>query len=295
MRDRFTAVTGELLDTDPRAALVFADTGLDRFAPAGILERHPHRAINVGIREQLMVGVAAGLALEGYRPIAHSYAPFLIERAFEQVKLDLGHQGVGAVLVSTGASYDAADSGRTHHAPGDVSLMATLPGWEIHVPGHADEVEWAMRRAMTIDSPVYIRLSEAANRDAHARALNGSMVVRESSPTAPLVIAVGPMLDRVLDSTQGRDVTVAYTATVAPLDLGSIRGWGATDVAIVEPTLEGTSLPGLSTALSDMPRRFLGIGVSKTELRCYGTPAQHDAAYGLDPGGIRKRLEAFWS
>lgn len=294
MRDRFTAVTGELLDTDPRAALVLADIGLDRFRTEGTLQRHPRRVINVGIREQLMIGLASGLALEGYRPIAHSYAPFLIERAFEQVKLDFGHQGVGAVLVSTGASYDSADSGRTHHAPGDVALMATLPGWRVHVPGHADEVEAALRDAMKLDSPVYIRLSAAQNGMANLDGLTGPVVVRRGSRGAPLVVAVGPMLDRVLEATRDRDVTVAYTATVMPLDVGSVRDSTARDVTIVEPTLEGTSLPALTRSLSNAPRRFLGIGVTRTELRAYGTPAQHDAAYGLDAEGIRKRLDAFW-
>ena len=69
-----------------------------------------------------MVSVGGGLALAGLRPIVHTYAPFLVERAFEQVKLDLGHQGARAVLVSIGASYDAARGGRTHQAPEDVAL-----------------------------------------------------------------------------------------------------------------------------------------------------------------------------
>ena len=88
-----------------------------------------------------MIGVAAGLALEGYRPVAHSYTPFLVERPYEMLKLDLGHNDLGAVLVSIGASYDAAREGRTHQAPEDVALVAALPGWTIHVPGHVDEAE----------------------------------------------------------------------------------------------------------------------------------------------------------
>ena len=101
MRGRFYALAAEALATDERVAVVSAEIGV------GELPAHP-RHFNVGIREQLMIGVAAGLALEGLRPIAHSYTPFLVERPYEMVKLDLGHQDLGAVLVSTGASYDAS-------------------------------------------------------------------------------------------------------------------------------------------------------------------------------------------
>ena len=109
MRTVFAATASSLLDEDPLAAVVLAEISADLFAKAAA--RHPERVLNVGIREQLMVSVGGGLALAGLRPIVHTYAPFLVERAFEQVKLDLAHQGARAVLVSIGASYDAAPGG----------------------------------------------------------------------------------------------------------------------------------------------------------------------------------------
>ena len=110
MRTVFAETASALLDEDPLAAVVLAEISVDMFGKAAA--RHPDRVLNVGIREQLMVSVGGGLALAGMRPIVHTYAPFLVERAYEQVKLDLAHQDAHAVLVSIGASYDAASAGR---------------------------------------------------------------------------------------------------------------------------------------------------------------------------------------
>ena len=77
MRDAFVSTTTELLDNDPRTAVVLADISADLFRPAA--KAHPDRVLNVGIREQLMLGVAGGLALTGLRPYVHSYAPFLLD------------------------------------------------------------------------------------------------------------------------------------------------------------------------------------------------------------------------
>jgi transketolase len=294
MRDRFYRAAAELLDSEPRLAIVLADIGVSGLERYRVFERHPERAINVGIREALMVSVAAGMALEGMRPIVHSYTPFLIERAYEQIKLDFGHQGVGGILVSIGASYDASEEGRTHQAPEDVALMSALPGWTIHVPGHPDEVERLLRAAAATDDAVYIRLSEAHNAEAHSE---GPMtLVRRGGAGSPTILTVGPMLRPVLDATARLDATVLYTHTPRPLDEETLRNAvDGSDVILIEPYLVGTSAGAVMAALSDRPIRLLSIGVPSVELRRYGTPADHARYHGLDAPGIRARLEAWLS
>lgn len=290
MRDRFEQVTSELLDDNPRLAVVTADIGADAFSPAR--RRHPHRVINLGIREQLLIGVTSGLALAGLRPVAHTFAPFLVERPFEQIKLDLVHQGVGAVLVSAGGSYDYPYYGRTHMAPGDVALLDTLPGWVVHVPGHPDEAEVLLRDAIAGAGPVYLRLSLPANAAPFAVRPGEFMVLRTGRSGS--IVAVGPVADAVLAATADLDVTVLYAATIRPFDSAALRATlGKPDVVIVEPYLAGTSVPLVADALSDIPHRLIGLGVGRDELRHYGTPAEHAAAHGLDAASLRARISGF--
>jgi len=286
MRERFYELAREALDEDERVAVVTAQIGNDAIG------EHP-RHFDVGIREQLMIGVAAGLALEGYRPIAHSYTPFLVERPYEMLKLDLGHNDLGAVLVSIGASYDAARAGRTHQAPEDVALIAALPDWTIHVPGHVDEADRLFRQALGGDGRTYLRLSEETN---HARVDPGWLtVLRHGSLGAPLVVAVGPTLTPVLEATSDRDVTVAYIATVRPFPHDELRGAleDGTDVVLVEPYQTGTSAAEIAVALRDRPHRLLALGVSNAEVRRYGTGEEHRAAHRLDRAGITGALSEF--
>ncbi|MEU7587943.1 transketolase [Micromonospora sp. NPDC049230] len=291
MRNAFIDTTTTLLDEDPRTALVVADISASQFAPAG--HRHPDRVLNVGIREQLMIGVAGGLALTGLRPIVHSYATFLVDRAYEQIKLDLDHQGVGAVLVSIGASYDGSAEGRTHQSPADVALFDSLgDGWTVRVPGHPDEVAPLLRHAATGDDPIYLRLSEQRNAEAYPDA-DRLLVLRRGGADAPLVVAVGPMLDATLAATEAMDVTVAYTHTPRPLDTLGLRALAGAEVVLVEPYLAGTSSALVGRAMADVPHRLLALGVGRTDLRRYGGPADHTRWHGLDAAGLRQSIGAF--
>jgi transketolase len=290
MRQRFYQVTTALLDRDPRLAVVLADIGEESFEAAR--RRHPDRVINLGIREQLLISVAGGLALAGLRPVAHTFAPFLVERPFEQVKLDLGHQQADAVLVSAGGSYDYPAYGLTHLAPGDVALLDTLPGWTVHVPGHPDEAEQLLAAAIAGSGKVYLRLSLQANGRALAGPGPGFTVLRSGG--SGTVVAVGPVADDVLAATAGLDVTVLYAATVRPFDHAGLRAaLGAPAVVVVEPYLAGTSSAAVAEALSGVPHRVLGLGVARAELRKFGTMAEHVAAQGLDPAGLRPRIAGF--
>ena len=287
-REQFAHTAGDLIETDPSVALVYAEISGQFFGE--VEARHPDRVINVGIREQLLVNVGAGLALTGMRPIVHTFGSFLVERAFEQVKLGFGHQDVGGVLVGSGGSFDAASAGRTHQVPGDVALMDTLPGVHIHAPSTSTEVDTILRTTVAGDGLHYVRVVGQTNSSSHTGP--GFHVVRRGAGAT--VIALGPVLDDVLAAVEGRDVTVLYASTVRPFDGRGLRAaLGTPDVVLVEPWLAGTSAHVVAEALRDVPHRLLALGVARTELRRYGTPADHIAAHGLDAAGIRRSLDGF--
>ena len=194
MRERMATVVSDLIETDPRAALVLADIGAAQFRE--VLKRFPERAINLGIMEQTMVSVAAGYALEGFHPIVHSITPFVVERPYEQIKLDFCYQGLGGTLISIGASYDYGTDGMTHQGPGDVPILKTLPGMQVCVPGTADEFEALFRQTHGGGAPTYLRTSVQQN--GASREVRFGKLHLEREGRAGLVVAVGPMLDRAL-------------------------------------------------------------------------------------------------
>ncbi|WP_018157432.1 transketolase family protein [Demetria terragena] len=290
LRGQFVLTTQALLQEDSRLALVMADISVSQFERA--IDQHPGRVVNVGIREQLLVSATAGLALAGLRPIAHTFGAFLIERAWEQVKLDLSHQDVGAILVGSYGSYDWPAGGRTHQSPGDVALLDTLRDWTIHTPGHPAELDAQLRAAAARDDRTYIRVGGEANPEPHVSADGRWSVLRRGARGT--VVAVGPMLRATEEAVRDLDVTLLYASTVRPFDAATLRATlDGPRVVFVEPYLSGTSSRFVAEALGDLDHRQLGLGVGDPDPHRYGEPEDHDRLHGLDAHGIRTSVSDF--
>lgn len=288
MREAYAATTVVLFRDDPRVAIVLAEISRDLLREA--FRHDPSRAVNVGIAEQAMVGVAAGFALEGFHPIAHSLAPFMAERPYEQLKLDFGYQGLGGTFVGAGGSYDYGREGGTHHAGGDVAALLAIPRMQVLAPGHPAEVERLLRATYANGRPTYVRTSVTRNEHGHDVAPGRLQVLRRGA--GPTVVAFGPMLDRTLAAVEGLDATVVYATSVEPFDargLAQLAG-AQPDVVIVEPWYEGSSASAVTAALGHLPARYRFVGVPRRFLHAYGTPQELDADLGLDATGIRRRL-----
>jgi transketolase len=290
MRQAFGTTVSDLVARDDRVAVVLAEISTSYLEDA--MAAHPDRVIDIGIMEQTMVGVAAGFAMEGFHPIAHSLSPFMAERPYEQLKVDFGYQHLGGTFVGVGGSYDYASSGGTHHAPADAGLMLGIPDMEVLIPGHGDEVDALLRSTYANGRPTYMRASVATNANAH-RVGHGRIDVLKRGGAAT-VLAFGPMLDRTVAACEGLDVTILYATSLRPFDareLAAIVG-DAPVLVTVEPFYEGTAAPVVTAALQDRPLRYISIGVPRAFIHAYGEPTDVDADLELDTTGLRRRVVA---
>lgn len=290
MREQMAVTIEDLFTQDQRLALLLASISSDLFEK--LLRDYPERALNLGILEQTLIGVAAGMALESYIPIVHSITPFLVERPFEQLKDDFCYQQLGGNFISIGASYDYSTEGMTHHGPGDIQILRSLPGMQLIVPGTAAEFDTLFRQAYANGSPTYYRLSLNTNPTSYPVQFGQLTVIREGRDAT--IIAVGPSLAPVLAATLDMDITLLYCTTITPFDAETLRATlRSNNIVLVEPYYEGVLVADIAAALQQTPVRIEAIGVPHQVLTHYGTHQQHDQALGLTSQGIRQRIERF--
>jgi transketolase len=287
MRKQFVTTVEEILAKDNRTVLLLGDIGVFGFRNS--FEKYPDRVYNIGILEQSTVSMASGLNIAGLIPIVHTIAPFLTERCFEQIKDDFGYQGLGGNLVSVGASYDYAALGCTHHCPADVPILMNIPDIEIVVPGTSEDFDILFKESYANKKLTYFRLSERENKNKIPVSFGKTNVVKKGKKAT--VIAVGPLLDKVLVATKDLDVTVLYITTIRPFDTETVRkNIAGEKVMICEPYYSGAITENILNA-SKKPIKIEFIGVPKEFLTKYGTVEEHDEALGFAEKEIYKKVK----
>lgn len=289
MRRQFIKTLEDILGKDERLVLLLGDIGVFGFRNS--LKKFPNRVYNIGILEQSTLGLAAGLSMQGLIPVVHTIAPFIVERALEQIKNDFGFQRLRGNLVSVGGSYDYAALGCTHHCPGDIGILMNVPEIQIVVPGSAYEFDDLFRQAYANGKLTYFRLSERSNQNKIPVKFGKAKLIKRGKSAT--VIAIGPMLERVLNITKDFDVTVIYLTTIRPLDTSSLkRNICGNKVIICEPYYGGSIIDQIISVVK-RPLRFDIISVPRKFIDKYGTTEDHDERFGFTEKKMFNRIKKF--
>jgi transketolase len=286
-------VLAELAEGDERVVLVSQD-----FGPVGSFsQRFPERHFDVGISEENLIGVAAGLAHAGKLPFVLGMAPFVSMRGFEQIRDDCAYNRNNVKFIAPFAGLEAGPWGATHHAQEDIALLRTIPGMTIVSPADPNEATRAVRAAATIDGPVYIRLgflTPIDGYDAEFR-LGEAVTLRDGNDAA--IIATGGCVATALAAhealkSQGITARVVNMHTLKPLDVAAIER-AARETGRIVTAEEHFIRGGLGGAVAEVMAE-LGSGrlrrVGVRDVFCTEVAPYPDLLriHGLDAAGIEK-------
>jgi len=266
----------------------------------GILQPYaaacPGRYYNVGICEPTIISMAAGLSKMNFRPVVHTIAPFLIERSFEQIKLDFCYQGLSGNIVTVGGTFDYSNLGCTHHCYGDIALLKTLPDVQILYPGSCKEFDSLFRQAYANDKlSVYRVPGTSHGHDFADDELTLGKGVKIKDGEDITLVTTGTHLRTALDalpslSACGWDAEIIYIHTIRPLDAEILRASVSKtrNVLIVEEHMVsgglGDEVIRAVRNLGDITSSVLGI--PDTFVRNYGSYGQLCESVGLSPDGV---------
>ena len=257
---------------------------------------YPEQFVEVGIAEQNLVTISAGLAACGKKVFAASPASFLSTRSYEQVKVDVAYSQTNVTLIgiSGGVSYGAL--GMTHHSCQDIAAMASLPGMRVYLPSDRFQTEWLVKELLQDELPSYIRVSRSPSEDVYKEGetfgLNEARVLAQG--TDAVIIACGEMVAQAVEAArrlekEGYHTGVIDMYCVKPLDEEAVIR-AAQDARLVVTVEEHSPYGGLGsmvaqTVAASCPRKVVNIALPDGHIIA-GTNREIFAHYGLDAEGI---------
>jgi transketolase len=304
MRNRFADTFYELGKADARLCVVVAD-----ISPAGSIARFraefPRRFINTGVSEQIMIGMAAGMAQRGLRPFAYTIATFTLYRPFEMVRDDLCYQNLPVTIVGIGGGVTYSTLGATHHAQEDVAIASTIPNMSVIAPCDPAETEAATRWCVSQQvGPIYLRLGKAGEPDFTSKAQQAwefGKVRQLRAGGDVAILSYGPIMKRAMAvadrfEATGQRAAVFSIHTLKPLDqkgLSQILGTYKRVVVIEECAPNGSLAMRLKELAWDIRAgcRLDSFTLKDEFIHCYGSHDDILDAHGLGTAEICSRLK----
>lgn len=303
MRNAFADEMTLLAPQDPRLVLLSGDIGNKLFDKFKAVD--DSRFYNCGVAEANMMGVAAGMALNGLRPFVYTITPFTTTRCFEQIRVDVCYHHAPVVIVGTGSGLSYAELGPTHHSLEDMAILRTLPGMRVLAPCDSTELRLALRAVLQDDSPTYIRIGKKGEAAIHEKPpvgfkLGEALVLRPGKDVA--LLCAGNMMTETFKAADklaalGISAEVVSFHTVKPLDEKYLQA-ASTRFGLVATIEEHSRIGGFGSAVAEWrmaesnPLRQLSFGTDDQFLHKVGSQSYARAQLGLTAEAITARVSA---
>ena len=298
MRNHLIAELGRIAAADSRVVVLTADLGygvLDDFAA-----QFPSRCFNVGICEQNMTSVAAGLALEGNVAYTYSIGNFPVMRCLEQIRNCVCYHNANVKIIAVGGGFAYGQLGMSHHATEDIAITRALPNMRVFCPADPDEAKSVLRLAHSIDGPCYIRLARGGEKPLHPELADYDVTrileLRHGERVA--VLATGTVLAEALTaanalSQSGVEIGVYNCMSLKPFDEEGLLAM-ASDYATIISLEEHNVIGGLGSIVADTlalrgPRRMprlIKLGLQDVYTSAVGSQAYLRKRYGLSSADV---------
>lgn len=287
MRSIFPDFIFNQLKKDKKIFVLLGDIGVHSFNK--VFKNYKKHILNIGILEQSMIGFAAGLAMQNKIPFVHTIAPFMVNRAFEQIKIDLCYQNVNVNIVSIGGSLDYAALGSTHHCPEDIAILSKLPNLQIYCPGNSIELYAALSK-YKLKGPKYFRLSSHSHNLTLPIKENFSILKKGKKG---LIIAIGPGLRFIERFYNSLDANVVYLNKIKPLNENLLKKYFRERIVIVQDFYKGSISPDLLSIFENRKIILKEIGLPTKFFLNYGSSFEHYKALGFEDIKLKKEILEF--
>lgn len=301
MRKAFINTLSKMCENDNDIMLITGDLGFSVFEE--FKEKFPHRFLNAGVAESNLIGLASGLSMSGMTVYTYSIAPFLVYRAYEQIRNDVCYHNLPVRIVGVGGGLAYGNAGPSHHATEDIALMTSIPNMTVICPGDPIEVEKTLLNSYEVKGPIYLRLNRSGDRIIHDKRdiefkIGKGLVVQEGKDI--LLLTTGNMLEVGKDvhthlEQNGYSTCLISMHTLKPFDSNLLKK-ASKGKRIIVSIEEHSPYGGLSSLVSKelvqnhlthryipftLPDSFTQVSASQKYLR---------TLYGLDYISISERI-----